>query len=138
LVLVLRGRAVAGFAVLGLATMTKGFPIVVAPVALAWLPRREALRAAALLAGIVIVLAGAAVAVSPSGALDAVRYQTDRPVQVESLPSLALRAVDPHARSVKSYRSDGLVSAGGGPLTAAFAPLGRAAGALLRRGAARA
>ena len=35
-----RDRPRAGFAVLGLAVMTKGFPLVVAPVAIAWLRRR--------------------------------------------------------------------------------------------------
>jgi hypothetical protein len=138
LVLVLRGRVVAGFAVLGLATMTKGFPIVVAPVALAWVGGRAALRGAAAFGAVVVVLAGAAVALSPSGALDAIRYQTDRPVQIESLPALAVRAVDPDATPVSSYRSDGLDSPAGGAITAAFAALGVAAVALLTLGAARA
>jgi hypothetical protein len=136
--LILRGRVVGGFAILGLATMTKGFPIVVAPVALAWLgDRRAAFRGAAAFAAVVAVFAGAAVAISPSGALDAIRYQTDRPVQVESLPALAVRAVDPHAVPVSSYRSDGLESPAGAPFTAAFAALGAAAVALLAVGAAR-
>jgi hypothetical protein len=86
---------------------------------------------------VIAVLVGAAVAVSPSGARDAVRYQTNRPVQVESLPALVVRAVDPHATPVSSYRSDGLESATGGPATAAFAALGVVAMALLALGAAR-
>src|SRR3954451_15233082 len=139
LLLILRGRVVGGFAVLGAATMTKGFPLVAAPVALAWLgDRRAALRGAAALAAVVLVLAAVAVAVSPSGALDAIRYQTDRPVQIESLPALAVRAVDPDATPVASYRSDGLESPAGGAITAAFAALGVAAVALLTLGAARA
>jgi uncharacterized membrane protein len=137
LALVLRGRVVAGFAVLGAAAMTKGFPIVVAPVAMAWLGGRAALRGAAALVAVVVVLAGAAVALSPSGALDAIRYQTDRPVQVESLPALAVRAVDPDAKPVSSYRSDGLESPTGGVFTATFAALGVIAVALLALGAAR-
>ena len=138
LVLMLRGATVGGFGVLGLATMTKGFPIVVAPVALAWLgDRRAALRGAAAFVAVVVVLAGAAVAISPSGALDAIRYQTERPVQIESLPALAVRAVDPHAVPVSSYRSDGLESPAGTPLTVASAALGVAAVALLAVGAAR-
>jgi hypothetical protein len=111
---------------------------VVAPVALAWVGGRDALRGAAALAAVVAVLAGAAVAISPSGALDAIRYQTDRPVQVESLPALAVRALDPHATPVSSYRSDGLESPAGNPATAAFAALGVAAVVLLTLGAARA
>src|SRR2546423_12250200 len=117
LLLIVRERAVAGFVVLGVAAMTKGFPLVVAPVALAWLRGGAALRGAAALAAVVVVLAGAAVAISPSGALDAIRYQTDRPVQVESLPALAVRAVDPGATPVSSYRSDGLESPAGAPFT---------------------
>jgi Glycosyltransferase family 87 len=137
LALIARERAVAGFAVLGAAAMTKGFPLVVAPVALAWLRGRAALRGAVALGAVMVVLVAAAVALSPSGALDAIRYQTDRPVQVESLPALAVRAVDPNAPPVSSYRSDGLDSPAGGPFTAAFAALGLAAVALLSVGAAR-
>jgi hypothetical protein len=137
LLLIVRGRTVFGFALLGAAAMTKGFPLVVAPVALAWLGGRAALRGGIALVAVIAVLVGAAVAVSPSGARDAVRYQTNRPVQVESLPALVVRAVDPHATPVSSYRSDGLESATGGPATAAFAALGVVAMALLALGAAR-
>jgi hypothetical protein len=145
LVLMVSGRAVPGFLVLGAAVMTKGFPLVVAPVALAWLvargERRAALRAAAALGAVMLVLAGAVVAISPSGALDAVRYQTDRPVQIESLPALGLRAIDAlggaRAVPVDSYRSDGLEHPAGDALAAAFAALGAAAVALFAMGAAR-
>jgi hypothetical protein len=137
LLLILRQRTVLGFGVLGVAAMTKGFPIVVAPVAMAWAGRRAALRGAAALAAAVLLLAGAAVAVSPSGALDAIRYQTERPVQVESLPALAVRAIDAHATPVSSYRSDGLESPAGGTATAVFGALGVASVALLAVGAAR-
>ena len=145
LVLVARGRAVLGFAVLGAATMTKGFPIVVAPVALAWLvargERRVALQAAVVFAAVVIALAACAVALSPSGSLDAIRYQTDRPAQIESLPALGLRAIDAlggaPAVPVSSYRSDGLLHPAGEALAAVFAAFGAAAVALLAVGAAR-
>jgi uncharacterized membrane protein len=145
LVLILRGRTVGGFGVLGLAVMTKGFPLVVAPVAIAWLlgrgERREAVRGTLVLVAVVAVLAGAAVALSPSGALDSIRYQTDRPVQVESLPSFGLRALDAlggaHAIPVASYRSDGLASTASGQVVAASAAVGAAALALLVMGAAR-
>jgi hypothetical protein len=145
LALFVSGRAVAGFAVLGAATMTKGFPLVVAPVALAWLvargERREALRGAAALAIVVLAVAAAAVALSPSGALDAVQYHLDRPVQVESLPALGARLVDglggAAAVPVESHRSDGLLHPAGDALAAVFALLGAAAVALLAIGAAR-
>jgi hypothetical protein len=145
LVLLLGGRAVAGFALLGVATMTKGFPLVVAPVALAWLvargERRAALRGACALAAVMALVAGLAVAASPSGARDALRYQTDRPVQIESLPSLGIRLVDALGGSspvkVDTFKSDGLEHPAGDALAALSAALGVAAVALLAVGAAR-
>ena len=76
---------------LGLAVMTKVFPIVVAPVAIAWLVargrRRDAWQGALACAAVMAAIAVAAVAASPDGALDAVRYHLDRPVQIESSPA---------------------------------------------------
>jgi Glycosyltransferase family 87 len=116
LLLLATGRPRSGMAVLGLAAMTKGFPLVVAPVALAWLARRTDRRTlvqsiAALLVALALPAAGA-LAISPSGAVDAVRYQLERPVQVESLPASGLLLLDGlgggDAESVTSHRSDGL------------------------------
>jgi uncharacterized membrane protein len=145
LLLVASGRAVAGFAVLGAAVMTKGFPVVVAPVALAWLwargERRQALLGAGALAAVVAAVAACALVVSPSGSFDAIRYQTDRPVQIESLPSFAVRTVDwlggPEARPVSSYKSDGLLHPAGSAFAALFGIVGVVAVALLALGAAR-
>jgi hypothetical protein len=117
LLLLVRDRARAGFAILGVAVMTKVFPIVVAPVAIAWLlargRRRDAWQGALACAAVMAAIAGAAVVASPDGALDAVRYHLDRPVQVESSPALALLGLDAagagHATSVSSFRSDGLL-----------------------------
>jgi hypothetical protein len=144
LLLVVRDRPVLGLAVLGVATMTKGFPLVAAPAVLAWLvargQRREAVAGACALAAVVAVLAGLSVAASPSGAWDAIRYQTDRPVQIESLPALGVRAVDwlagPDAVPVESYRSDGLEHPAGSWLAALSALLGVGAIGLLALGAA--
>jgi hypothetical protein len=145
LLLVLSGRAVGGFALLGVATMTKGFPLVVAPVALAWLvargERRAALRGISALAAVIALFAGLSVAASPSGALDALRYQTDRPVQIESLPALGVRLVDElggsNAVPVASYRSDGLEHPAGDALAGISTGLGVVAVGLLAFGAAR-
>jgi hypothetical protein len=145
LVLLLGGRATWGFALVGVATMTKGFPLVIAPVALAWLvargERRAALRGACALAAVVALIAGVAVAASPSGARDALRYQTDRPVQIESLPSLGIRLVDelggPAPVKVDSFKSDGLEHPAGDALAAISMLLGAAAVALFAAGAAR-
>jgi len=116
LLLLAGGRPRSGMGVLGLAAMTKGFPLVAAPVALAWLAsrvdRRTVLQSAAALLAALALPAAAAVAMSPSGALDAVTYHVDRPVQVESLPASGLLLLDElgagDAESVKSHRSDGL------------------------------
>lgn len=124
-------RPRAGFCVLGLAVMTKGFPIVVAPVALAWLAgargRRAALEAGLVLTFIVAAVGGAAVALSPGGALDAVTYHLERPVQIESAPAATLLALDAlgigETQSVHSHGSDGLEHPGSGIVTALFVAL---------------
>jgi hypothetical protein len=97
-------------------------------VALAWLAgrgqRRAAVEGAAVLGLVVVALAGLALAMSPSGAMDAVRYQVERPVQVESPPALLLLALDGvgagEAESVDSHRSDGLEHPLADGLAAAF------------------
>jgi hypothetical protein len=129
LLLLCTGRPRAGMAVLGLGAMTKFFPLLIAPVALAWLVgrgrRREAWQGAAALLAVLVVLGGAAVAASPQGALDAVRYHLDRPVQIESTPALALLALDEaglgDAVSVASHRSDGLAHRADGLVSGVFA-----------------
>ena len=128
LLLLALDRPRAGFAVLGVAVMTKGFPIVIAPVAIAWLVargrRRDAWQGALVCAAVMAAIAAAAVAVSPDGALDAVRFQLDRPVQVESSPALVVLGLDAlgagHAESVKSFRSDGLLHPASDAVTSLF------------------
>jgi MFS family permease len=116
LLLVVSGRPRSGMVVLGLAAMTKGFPLVAAPATLAWLAtrveRRTLLQSAVALLAALALPAAAALAISPNGALDAVTYQLERPVQIESLPASGVLLVDElgagEADSVKSHRSDGL------------------------------
>jgi hypothetical protein len=129
LLLLVRERPRAGLAVLGLGAMTKAFPLVAVPVALAWLVgrgrRREAWQGALACAAVIAVIAGLAVAASAGGAVDAVRYHLDRPVQVESSPALVLLGLDEvgagEARSVSSHRSDGLLHPAADPVTSLFA-----------------
>jgi hypothetical protein len=117
LLLVCRERPRAGLAVLGLGAMTKLFPLVAVPVALVWLlargRQRDAWQGALACAAVMAVVAGAALAISPSGAADAVAYHLDRPVQIESSPALVLLGLDAaglgNAESVSSHRSDGLL-----------------------------
>jgi hypothetical protein len=128
LLLLCTGRPRAGMAVLGLGAMTKFFPLLIAPVALAWLVgrgrRREAWQGAAALLTVLVVVGAAAIAASPQGALDAVRYHLDRPVQIESTPALALLALDEarlgEAVNVASHRSDGLVHGADGVVSGVF------------------
>jgi uncharacterized membrane protein len=128
LLLLVRNRPRAAFAVLGVAVMTKAFPIVIAPIAIAWLlargRRRDAWQGALVCAAVMAAIAGAAVAVSPDGALDAVRFQLDRPVQAESSPALVVLGLDAvgagHAESVKSFRSDGLLHPASDAVTSLF------------------
>jgi uncharacterized membrane protein len=116
LLLFCRGRPHAAFVVLGLGTLTKGFPLVVAPVALAWLAargeRRAALGGLAALAATVVAIAGLAVAISPSGFENTLRYHLDRPAQVESSPAVVLTALEAvgagDVKTEKSFGSSGV------------------------------
>jgi hypothetical protein len=128
LLLLVRDRPRAGLVVLGFGAMTKAFPLVAVPIALAWLAargeRRAAWQGALACAAVIAVLAGAALAVSPEGGLDAVRYHLDRPVQVESSLALVLLGLDGvgagEATSVASHRSDGLLHPASDALTSLF------------------
>lgn len=128
LALIMGRRVEIGFALVGVGAMTKAFPLLLAPVALAWLvgrgARREALRGAAALGITLAVLGVAWVAVSPEGAWDAVAYHVDRPVQVESVPAAALSVFDllggAAPEHVFSHRSDGLEHPAADALAVAF------------------
>ncbi len=86
------------------------------------------------------VVALAAVAISPRGALDAVEYHTGRPVQVESTPAVVLRALDGlglgETERDWSHRSDNLVHPADGAVGALFALALLAAVAALAAGVA--
>ncbi|HEV2723125.1 MAG TPA: glycosyltransferase 87 family protein [Thermoleophilaceae bacterium] len=128
LLLLCADRPRAGFAILGVGVMMKGFPLVVAPVAVAWLVARGERRAALSGVAALVLSAGAiaavAVMLSPSGALAALTYHLDRPVQIESSPASLLLALDAvgvgEVLVVKSHRSDGLLHAADGPVAALF------------------
>ena len=133
------GRPTTGFAILGLGAATKLFPLVAVPAALAWLLARGEQRAAtegiAVLLAVLAVAFGTGVALSPAGFVDSFEYHVDRPVQIESLPALALLGLDGvgagEAVSENSFRSDGLrhpasgwvVALGGALMLAAVAAL---------------
>jgi uncharacterized membrane protein len=92
-----RGDAAAALALLALGTATKLFPAVVAAVALSWLwgrgLRRAAKLAAATFAAVLLVACLPFAVVSPSGFAEQFRFQSERPVQIESTPATVLRLV---------------------------------------------
>jgi Glycosyltransferase family 87 len=145
LVALLRRRTRLGFGLLGLAVMTKGFPLVVAPVALAWLlgrgRRRDALEGLAVMAAVIAVLGVAVLAISPKGAWYSIHYQIARPVEIESSPASLLYAWDwiagRQGQIVGSYGSVNLEHPGGRALGIAFGVLLVAVVALLSYRAAR-
>jgi hypothetical protein len=142
LLLLVSGRAVVGMGVLGLAVALKGYPLVIAPVALAWLigrgERGAALRGGAICAAIVAATLLAMVAISPAGARDAIRWHTDRPVQIESTPAAILNLTGADTRAESSFRSDGLRHPAAAPVAGVLTALGAIVVALLAIGAARA
>ena len=124
--LVCVGRPRGGLALLGAGALVKGFSLVAVPVVIAWLigrgMRRAAWQGAAACLGVMLVGAGAAIAVSPDGAFDALRYHLDRPVQVESTAAMLLHGLDGagvgEATGVESHRSNGLLHPLDGPVAA--------------------
>lgn len=119
LLLVRRHRpalAALAFAVLGLGALVKGFPIVVAPVALAWLvgrgEKQAALAGSAALATVLLAGVAAATALSVDGARAALRFQLERPAQVESSPAVALYGLHRlglgQIEPVANHRSNGI------------------------------
>jgi hypothetical protein len=143
LLALVRRRPGLGFALIGLGGAAKGFPLAMAPVALAWLlgggERREAARGAFALVAVLAATVVAAVALAPGGALDAARYQLDRPVQVESVPATVLNALDAlggrEPRTVASHRADGLAHPAADAVAGAIAAAGVGALVLLAAGA---
>ena len=128
LLLLCRERPRSGLAVLGAGAMTKAFPLAAVPIALTWLAARAGRavgQAEVAFAAADAALAAVAVAISADGALDAVRYHLDRPVQVESTPALVLLGLDQaglgEAISVASHRSDGLLHPASDAITWLFA-----------------
>jgi hypothetical protein len=89
-----RGRSQAGFVLLGLGTMTKLFPGLLAVVAVVWLAARgersAALRGAATFAAVIVLVS---LPLAGSGYVESFRFHLDRPVQIESTPATVLFAL---------------------------------------------
>ncbi len=112
LLLAVRRHPAAAGAALGVGVAIKAFPVVAAPILLAWLAARLG-RSAALRGllglGVTVGLALAlALALSPSGFKQALEYQLDRPAQIESAQAsvlLALGAIEERAPVLEDSRA---------------------------------
>jgi len=133
-----------GFALIGLGAMTKVFPLILAPVALAWLvgrgERRVALGAAATLAATMAVVALPPFALAPDGVLDFVRFHLERPVLSESSPASVLWTLEAVGAGtvddVPGFRSHGIAHRMDALVVVAFTAAGLAVLAALARLAA--
>ncbi|MDQ3723855.1 MAG: DUF2029 domain-containing protein [Actinomycetota bacterium] len=94
LLMLARERHDLGFLLLGLGTMTKLFPGLLAVVALVWLAGRgqwrTALRSGAVFAAVVLAIS---LPLAGAGYVDSFEFHLDRPVQIESTPASVLFAL---------------------------------------------
>jgi hypothetical protein len=129
LALVVADRPILGLAVLGLATMTKLFPIVLVPGVLLYLlaryrDREARLGALAFTAVVVIV----ALPFAGPGLVDMARFHLDRPVQIESSPASVLWMLgDSYVTGTNltpdRFKSNGLAGGPAGLVAAVFTVL---------------
>jgi uncharacterized membrane protein len=96
--LLLRGREVLGFAVLGLAMTAKVYPLVLVPLACVFVWRRAGPRRVAIGLATLVLVAAAVVApfavYAPHGVFESFRSQAERGLQVESLGASLLLLLD--------------------------------------------
>jgi len=89
-----RGRHDLGFLLLGLGTMTKLFPGLLAAIAVVWLcgrgEWRAALRGGAIFAAVVVTIS---LPLAGAGYVESFTFHLDRPVQIESTPATVLFAL---------------------------------------------
>lgn len=89
-----RERHALGFVLLGLGTMTKLFPGLLAVIAIVWLlgrgDWRGALRGGAIFAAVVVAIS---LPLAGAGYVDSFEFHLDRPVQIESTPASVLFAL---------------------------------------------
>jgi hypothetical protein len=126
-------RTTLAFALLGVATMVKLFPVVLVAVLACWLwgrgERRGALRGVLVSAGVILAVSAPFLG---QGYVDAYRYHLDRPVQIESTPASVLwpiagSHVTGTTTTPDAFGSNGLVGGGADAVQALFAVLALAA-----------
>ena len=127
-----RERPALGFALLGVGTMTKLFPGLLAVVAFAWLlgrgERRAALRGAAIFTAVVLAIS---LPFAGAGYVESFTFHLDRPVQIESTPATVLFALGGSDVTGTNLRPDRFKSNG---LDGGFAPQAQLLFALLLAG----
>jgi len=108
-----RERPDLGFVLLGIGTMTKLFPGLLAVVAIVWLvgrgQPRVALRGAAIFAAVVVLIS---LPLSGAGYADSFTFHLDRPVQIESTPATVLLALGDSQVTGTNLRPDRFKSNG--------------------------
>jgi len=108
-----RERPELGFVLLGLGTMTKLFPGLLAVVAVVWLvargERRAALRGTAIFVGVVVLIS---LPLAGHGYVESFRFHLDRPVQIESTPASVLFALGDSQVTGTNQRPDRFKSNG--------------------------
>lgn len=93
-----------GWGLLGAAVASKGWPLVLVPLALTWSWRRGRRRAPLIGGGVLCAIVLPFVALSPHGVWESVRGQASRPLQIESLGA-SLVTTFGHPRVVDSHGS---------------------------------
>ena len=109
-----RDRPSLGFALLGVGTMTKLFPGLLAVVAFVWLfwgrdERRAALRGAAIFSAVVLAIS---LPFAGAGYVESFTFHLDRPVQIESTPATVLFALGGSGVTGTNLRPDRFKSNG--------------------------
>jgi hypothetical protein len=123
-----KDRYALGFALLGVGTMTKLFPGLLAVIALVWLAGgrrqwRAALRGGATFTAVVVAIS---LPLSGSGYIDSFEFHLDRPVQIESSAATVLFALggsDVTGTNLRPdrFKSNGLDGGHAGDVEAVFA-----------------
>ena len=120
-------RHAIGFALLGVGTMTKLFPGLLAVIAIVWLAgrgdRRAALRGGAIFAAVVVAIS---LPLAGAGYVDSFQFHLDRPVQIESGAASVLFALggsDVTGTNLRPdrFKSNGLDGGHADAVEAAFA-----------------
>ena len=129
--LLLRGRELPAFAVLGLAVSAKVYPLVLVPLAAWFVWRHAGARRVALALGLLVLVATAAIApfaaYAPHGVYESFHAQATRGLQIESLGGSVLLVLDRlglyHAHVVETFGVAGRNLTGGAADAAAAALL---------------